>query len=153
MLGHVDGLGVVLGGAGVLLPSLGEVLARPWGVKKRTRGNGLIWGVCGHKVARCRLEVPFSLCALARDADRTFTAPQHKLASLRLGCVRVSRFCPVLKLEAYEDHDRPHEEHGREVGEAAQEVGDDGERDHGGEAWLGLGVRVRVRVRGEGVRG
>ena len=50
------------------------VLARPWGVKKRTRGNGLIWGVCGHKVARCRLEVPFSLCALARDADQTFTA-------------------------------------------------------------------------------
>ena len=59
----------------------------------------------------------FSLCALARDADQTFTAPQHiKLASLRLGCVRVSRLCPVLKLEAYEDHDRPHEEHGREVG-------------------------------------
>ena len=92
------------------------VLARRPGGHSADKTTGLIWGVCGHIVAKCRLEVPFSLCALARDADQTFTAPQHKLASLRLGCVRVSRLCPVLKLEAYEDHDRPHEEHGREVG-------------------------------------
>eukprot|EP00964_Phaeocystis_antarctica_P099204 scaffold65067_cov67-Phaeocystis_antarctica.AAC.11 len=56
--------------------------------------------------------------------------------SLRLGCVRV-HLCPVLELEAYEDHDRPHEEHGREVGEPARVVRDHGERDHRREAERG----------------
>ena len=47
-LGHVDGLGVVLGGPGVLLGGLGEVLGCPWGVLGVSwRALGGSWGGLG----------------------------------------------------------------------------------------------------------
>ena len=60
MLGHVNDLGVVLGGPGALLGGLGGVLGRSWGVLGRSWGGlGRSWGGLGATFSAVRFPIVF----------------------------------------------------------------------------------------------